>query len=145
MGAYRLPMPRATRTPPSRWTDPRHRLGIDGEAEAISFLNARGWVVLSHRFRIGRNDLDLVIRRGGLVAFVEVKTRRGDGFGPGRTAVGWRKRRTLGRLAEAWRERYGAPGDSYRFDVVEVVQTAGKAPAVEHIEDAWRLSGAWAS
>lgn len=130
-------MSRTTRTPIREWTDPRHRLGIRGELEAIRFLNSTGWIVLAHRFRIGRNDLDLVIRRGALVAFVEVKTRMSDGFGRGREAIGWRKRRTLARLAEAWRVRYGAPGDLYRFDVVEVIG-GGQSRRFEHLEDAWR-------
>jgi putative endonuclease len=134
-------MPRPIRIPVHAWTDPRHRLGLDGEQEAIAFLNATGWVVLTHRFRVGRNDLDLVARRGALVAFVEVKTRRGAGYGTGREAIGWRKRRALGRLAEVWRLRYGAPGDSYRFDVVEVVRGEGEGSQVVHIEDAWRLEG----
>ena len=131
-------MPRPVAVPVSRWTDPRHRLGFRGEEAAIGFLTAEGWIVLAHRFRVGRNDLDLVIRRGGLVAFVEVKTRTGPAYGPGRQTIGWRKRRALGRVAEAWRERYGAPGDTYRFDVVEVVREDGET-RVEHIADAWRL------
>jgi putative endonuclease len=132
-------MSRSIRTPIREWTDPRHLLGLDGEEEAIAFLNAAGWVVLAHRFRVGHNDLDLVIRRGGLVAFVEVKTRRGEGFGTGREAIGWRKRQALHRVAEVWRMRYGAPGDSYRFDVVEVVRGGMGGSRIEHIEDAWRL------
>jgi putative endonuclease len=131
-------MPRRPSTPPQTWADPRHQLGFDGEQAAIRFLNASGYVVLAHRFRVGRNDLDLVIRRGALVAFVEVKTRTGAGYGAGREAIGWRKRQALGRVAEVWRLRYGAPGDIYRFDVVEIVRT-GRATRVNHIEDAWRL------
>jgi putative endonuclease len=132
-------MPRRPSTPVQTWTDPRHQLGFDGEQAAIGYLNAAGYVVLAHRFRVGRNDLDLVIRRGALVAFVEVKTRTGAGYGPGREAIGWRKRQALGRVAEVWRLRYGAPGDTYRFDVVEVVPTRGGGSRVNHIEDAWRL------
>jgi hypothetical protein len=33
----------------------------------------------------------------------------------------------------------GAPGDTYRFDVVEVVPTSRGGARVNHIEDAWRL------
>lgn len=133
-------MSRRTSVPADRWTDPRHRLGLDGEAEAIDYLVAEGWQVLAHRFRVGRNDLDLVARRGSLVAFIEVKTRRGDGFGQGREAVGWRKRLALGRVAEVWRLRYGLPEDVFRFDVVEIVHTSAGESHIQHLEDAWRLS-----
>lgn len=132
-------MPRPHPTAAQTWTDPRHQLGFDGEQAAIGYLNGAGYIVLAHRFRVGRNDLDLVIRRGALVAFVEVKTRTGAGYGPGREAIGWRKRQALGRVAEVWRLRYGAPGDIYRFDVVEVVWTGREEVRVEHIVDAWRL------
>ncbi len=131
-------MPRHHAPSPDTWTDPRHRLGLSGEEDAIGYLLAGGWQVEAHRFRVGRNDLDLVARRGTLVAFIEVKTRRGGEMGPGRLAVGWRKRRTLERVAEVWRLRYGRPGDVYRFDVIEVVPQTDDASRIEHLEDAWR-------
>lgn len=135
-------MPRPTRTPSAAWKDPRHRLGLAGEEAAIEYLAARGWVIEAHRFRVGRHELDLIARRGTLVAFVEVKTRLGDGYGAGREAIGWRKRRALGLVAEAWRLRHGRPGDTYRFDVLEVQPGRGRrggTPGVVHLEDAWRL------
>jgi putative endonuclease len=132
-------MARSIRIPVDRWTDPRHRLGLEGEQAAIRHLADRGWSIEAHRFRVGRQELDLVARRGTLVAFVEVKTRRGEGFGAGREAIGWRKRQALGRAAEAWRLRHGRPGDVYRFDVVEVGRGAGGKGRLVHVEDAWRL------
>jgi putative endonuclease len=133
-------MPPPSRIPSRDWTDPRHLLGLAGEESAIAFLSAHGWSVEAHRFRLGHIELDLVVRRGALVAFVEVKTRRGGAFGPGREAIGWRKRLALSRVAEAWRHRYGRPGDVYRFDVIEVVPRRDGQPVVVHVEDAWRLN-----
>lgn len=104
----------------------------------MAWLGQRGWEIEAHRFRMGRFELDLVVRRGSLVAFVEVKTRRGTGFGVGREAVGWRKRQAIACAAEAWRQRHGKPGDTYRFDVVEVDTQGGGR--LEHIEDAWRIA-----
>lgn len=130
-------MPRSVSPPTFR--DPRHQLGLAGEEAAIRWFQRRGWTLEAHRFRLGHNDLDLVIRKGSLVAFVEVKTRGGTGFGAGREAIGWRKRRTLARVAEVWRLRHGRPEDSYRFDVVEVQEVHGGPALVTHLEDAWRL------
>ena len=105
----------------------------------IGFLTSQGWTVEAHRFRVGRHELDLVARRGRLVAFVEVKTRRGGRFGEGREAIGWRKRAALSGVAEAWRQRHGRQDDLYRFDVVEVrARASGAPPEVIHLEDAWR-------
>jgi putative endonuclease len=132
-------MARSSRIPAAAWTDARHRLGLAGEEAAMRHLTGAGWSVEAHRFRLGRHELDLVIRRGNQVAFVEVKTRRGQDYGAGRQAIGWRKRQALGRVAEAWRLRHGQPEDAYRFDVIEVTPRPGRTPAIQHLEDAWRL------
>jgi putative endonuclease len=108
---------------------------------AIGYLTAQGWCILAHRFRLGRHDLDLVMRRDDLIAFVEVKTRQGTGFGLGAEAVGWRKRRTLSQLAEVWRARHGGPGEVYRFDLVEVRLFPNKEVEIIHLPDAWRGPG----
>jgi putative endonuclease len=133
-------MARRPTVPPDRWSDPRHRLGLAGEKGAIAYLVAGGWEILAHRFRVGRNDIDLIARHGALVAFIEVKTRCGTGYGLGREAIGWRKRQAIGRVAEVWRLRCGLPGDVYRFDLLEILHESGRGPRIVHIEDAWRLS-----
>jgi putative endonuclease len=128
---------RHTPIPIERWTDPRHVRGAEGEARAAAWLAERGWEVLATRFRVGRHDLDLVARRDGLVAFVEVKTRSPSRVGDGREAVGWRKQRLIARLAHVWQARYGRPGDRYRFDVITVA--ADPWGGVVHLPDAWRI------
>lgn len=101
-------------------------------------LRSRGWTVEAHRFRLGRLEVDLVVRRGSLVAFVEVKSRRGDGFGAPAEAVTWAKRREIIRVARAWMDRRGRPGDVYRFDVISVRQDRIPGSRIEHLEDAFR-------
>ncbi len=116
--------------------DPRQLLGALGERIAERWLRARGWTVLARRFRSGHRDLDLVVRQGRQVAFVEVKARRDRRFGDPAGAVGWRKRRELTRSAQVWIDRCGRPGDAYRFDVVAVL--VGRDGArVRHVEDAF--------
>jgi len=124
--------------PVSQWTDARHVLGHDGEGAAMTFLRRRGWRVEAHRFRLGHHDLDLVIRRGSLVAFVEVKTRRSRRFGTALEALGPRQRRALARVAQVWIERHGRPDDEYRFDLLAVDLPTWGGPRVTHVEDAWR-------
>ena len=105
----------------------------------MEFLISRGWELEAHRFRLGRHDLDLVMRRGDLIAFVEVKTRRSVVCGVAVESVSAFKRRILGRVATLWRVRYGRAGDTYRFDVVAVEDRGGGRLVVEQVEDAWRL------
>src|SRR5919106_6154405 len=66
---------------PQQWTDERQQRGLAGEQQAIRYLESRGWTIVAHRFRAGRAEIDVVARRGHLVAFVEVKVRRGGGVG----------------------------------------------------------------
>jgi putative endonuclease len=125
--------------PFSQWEDRRQRRGLRGELAAMEVLTSRGWEIEAHRFRHGRHDLDLVIRRDDLIAFVEVKTRRSASCGSPLEAVSQLKRRILGRAATLWRLRYGRPGDRYRFDVVTVLDRGRGCFEVEQVPDAWRL------
>jgi putative endonuclease len=125
------------RIPVREWTDARHVRGFAGERLVLRALERAGWIMEAHRFRAGRHDIDLVARRGDLVAFVEVKTRSGKALGHPEEAIGWRKRRALAWAATIWAARYGRPGDRYRFDVVSVILGGGD-PQIRHLADAWR-------
>lgn len=116
--------------------DDPQAFGLLGERVAARWLQRAGWRILARRFRSGRRDIDLVAERGGMVAFVEVKTRRGVSFGGPLEAVGWRKRRELDRSARVWVSRFGAPGLAYRFDVVGVVMN-GRTVRLRHVEGAF--------
>jgi putative endonuclease len=128
----------ALKSDPDDWTDPRHRRGVQGEQEAASFLESRGWEILAHRFRMGRLEIDLIARRGRLVSFIEVKTRRGEAFGTPFQAVTWGKQREIVRVARAWMDRHGTSGDIYRFDVVGVMHGPHGVATIQHLEDAFR-------
>lgn len=114
-------------------------LGIAGEALAAQWLEQHGWTLVSRRFRNGHRDLDLVARRDGVVAFVEVKARRGSEFGDPVEAVDWRKRRELIRSAHVWMDRFGRPTDSYRFDVIGVL-VEGARVRIRHVQNAFAVA-----
>lgn len=129
-----------TRTPKpvADWTDDRHRLGHAGEEAAVTHLEALGWRIEARRFRLGHHDIDLIVRRGTLVAFVEVKTRASRRFGTPLEGLGFRQRRAQTRVAQVWMERHGRAGDTFRFDLVAVDLTRPPDERVTRIEDAWR-------
>lgn len=58
--------------------------------------------MLGANVRAGGNELDLIVRRGGVVRFVEVKERTRGGFGGASGAVGPEKQRRVRRAAEAY-------------------------------------------
>ena len=125
--------------PTEEWEDQRQVLGLQGEREAMAYLISCGYEVEDHRHRLGRHDIDLIVRRGNLVAFIEVKTRRGHAYGTPLEAVGRRKQRTIAKVADLWRIRFGRPSDVYRFDLVAVDEGPHGKFSIQHVEDAWRL------
>lgn len=129
--------------PTAEWEDERQLLGLRGEQIAIAFLTSCGWSIEAHRFKLGRHDVDLVIRKGNMVAFVEVKTRRSNRCGTALESVSRRKQADIARVASVWVLRQGKPNDEYRFDVVAIQDSPGGQPIIEHVPDAWRLRGRW--
>lgn len=125
-----------------------HERGRHGEAIAAQHLEERGWEILARNWRAGHREIDLVIRRENIVAFVEVKTRMGGRAGDPLEAVTRKKRREVEGAARRWileqgevhgRRVAGATPnqDRYRFDAVSVELRPGCAPRVRHLPDAW--------
>ena len=105
--------------------------GRRGERVAGWWLRLKGWRILDRRVRTAAGEVDLVARRGNLVAFVEVKARATAAeldF-----AIDERRLARVAAAAEMLMPRYAGPGDDIRIDVVQV------APGVRprHIENAW--------
>ena len=124
------------RTPGS--ADPRARLGRLGEAAAESTLRRAGFTVLERRYRLRTGELDLIAEHDGVVVFVEVKTRRGSGYGRPAEAVTPAQQRRLARAALGYLQRKGWLDRPCRFDVVEVFAAGSAVARVRHIEDAFR-------
>jgi len=123
----------APRTPEQRHAADQR--GRQGEAEAAMFLAHHGWRILAERVKTKRGEIDLVAKKAGIVAFVEVK---------------WRARaadladaideRRLARVAAAvemvWQD-YACEGEDIRIDVI--LLAPGRKPT--HIQNAWMPFG----
>jgi putative endonuclease len=91
------------------------------ERRAARWYRLRGWRILGANVWAGGNEVDLIARRGRQLRFVEVKEKRGPGFGSGFEAVTDEKRRRVRRAAEAWlASRPDLVGLRIGFDVVAV-------------------------
>jgi putative endonuclease len=73
-----------------------------GERRAAWWYRLRGWRVLGANVRAGGNELDLIVRRGDVLRFVEVKERTRSGYGGASGAVGAEKQRRVRRAAQAY-------------------------------------------
>lgn len=120
----------------------RHNdFGTAAESCAARLLESRGWRILHRNWRWRHKEIDLVVRRGDLVAFVEVRARRTARYGHPLQTIGARKRREIEAAAAVWIARHGRPGERYRFDAIAVLDETGTGAAdarLDHVEDAWR-------
>jgi len=116
--------------------DARMDLGRAGEDAAERLYRKSGFQVLERNYRCTAGEIDLVVRRGPLIVFCEVKARRTDRWGEPSEAVHHGKQARLRRLAAVWlSDRRPGPVD-IRFDVVSVIVRRGRVE-VRHIEDAF--------
>lgn len=117
-------------------TDDRRRAwryGWLGETLAAAMLVAKGYRVLARRWRTAAGEIDIIARRGGVLAFVEVKARRDAASAI--AAIGPRQRRRIERAAGAFvGRRPELAGLDWRFDVMLV--TPWGLP--RHLKNAWR-------
>jgi len=108
------------------------RSGREGERRAALWLRAKGWRILADRVKTPRGEIDLIARRGSLVAFVEVKYRRNkvdldhaiDEYRLARVAA----------AVECIAHDYAGEGDDIRIDVI--LLAPGSLP--RHIANAWQ-------
>ncbi|MDP0490752.1 MAG: YraN family protein [Verrucomicrobiota bacterium JB023] len=112
-------------------------IGQRGERIAAEFIWARKGKVLYRNFRApGGGEVDLVVREGKVLCFVEVKTRtkrRGRPI----EAVDKAKQELIERGAREWLKLLGRRDLPWRFDVVEVILEEGLRPDVTWVKDAF--------
>jgi putative endonuclease len=93
------------------------RTGLSAEARAAAYLMAKGYRILARRFRTRYGEIDLVVRRRNLVAFVEVKARAS--LDEAAYAVTPRQQRRIIDAAQAWLMAHPEHADfELRFDVM---------------------------
>lgn len=104
-------------------------LGRNAEAAVADFLFADGFALLGRNVRLGPLELDIVARKGPLVAVVEVRARRaGSWLGAFASVTAIKRTRVRRATARLWRERLAAiPGvDRVRIDVAAVAFSGGQ-------------------
>ncbi|MEH6716791.1 YraN family protein [Parasphingorhabdus flavimaris] len=92
--------------------------GRQAEKTAARFLRLKGWRILDERVRTPRGEVDLVAKRGGLVAFVEVKARtRLEDL---EQAIDLNRLRRVADAVEILYPQYCTRGEDARIDVILV-------------------------
>jgi putative endonuclease len=97
-----------------------YRHGLRAELAAASLLLAKGYRILARRYKTPLGEIDLVVRRGRTIAFVEVKARAlsADAL----DSVGRGAEDRIVGAADLWLARHpAASGLDLRYDMVLVV------------------------
>lgn len=110
----------------------RRAFGNAGEDAACVYLKKHGWTVLDRNVRRGRGEIDIIAKKRGVTAFIEVKRRSGTGFGQPAEAVNIEKQRRIAHAAAIYVQENGLADTELRFDVIEILPGE-----LRHIESAF--------
>jgi putative endonuclease len=117
----------------------RRTVGNAGEDAAVQYLLRRGYHILQRNYRCRFGEIDLIARDGGTLAFVEVKTRRSQRYGPPASAVTFVKQRHLIKASQMYMTQMNKADELCRFDVVTIEMDA-HGMRIELIKDAFQPS-----
>ena len=73
-----------------------------GERRAARYYRLRGWRVVGANVRVGRDEIDLILRRGRRLVFVEVKEKTGERYGLPLEMIDRRKLDLIARGTRRW-------------------------------------------
>lgn len=110
----------------------RRQFGNVGEDAACAYLVKKGWRIVERNLRRGRNEIDIIARRRGVLAFIEVKRRSSLGYGRPAEAVNLEKQRHIAQAAALYMQENGLSEANIRFDVIEILPEE-----LRHIEAAF--------
>jgi putative endonuclease len=110
-----------------------YRHGHLAEAAAAALLFAKGYRLLARRYRTPLGEIDLVMKRGRVIAFVEVKARAFER--DALESVGRGAERRMVDAVDLWLAKHpAAAGYDLRYDMVLV----GPWRLPRHLPDAFR-------
>jgi len=120
----------------------KDRVGHAGEAAALAFLRSEGMEILARDWRSTLGQIDIVAQDGEELVLVEVKARRGTGFGLPEEAVDGRKRAKLRALLELYRAQAKRREQPCRIDVLGLIlDDKLQVSRTEHIKNAVQDEG----
>lgn len=109
--------------------------GREGESLAASYLERQDYLILERNYRHHHAEIDLIARKGKMLIFAEVKTRKNLSYGLPEEFVSYTKAKLIMRVAEHYIFAKNWQYD-VRFDIIAVTIN-GNNVEVKHIEDAF--------
>jgi putative endonuclease len=111
----------------------RQAVGRWGEDVAAEYLKGLGYEVVDRNVRTPFGEIDLVVRRGEFLFFVEVKTRTNRSFGLPEDSVNLRKQSHMLAAAEHYAGEHGV--DNWQLDVIAIEGHPGGHADILHLEN----------
>ena len=116
----------------------RQRLGRTAEDAAAAYLMAHGHELILRNYRRRMGELDLIVRRGEVLAIVEVRTRSSEAYGGAAASIDAAKRRRIIRASRALLQQHAELARLHvRFDVIVVSDAGAERPRIEWIQHAF--------
>jgi putative endonuclease len=116
----------------------KKELGKKGEEVALRFLKKNGYRILERNYVCKLGEIDIIAKEKDTLAFIEVKTRTSNLFGPPQLAVTSLKQMQLSKAALYFLKEKRLGEVKARFDVVAIV-LGQKGEEIELIKDAFDL------
>ena len=112
-----------------------NNVGKQGEDLAAHYLLEKGFEILERNWRFEKKEIDIIARKGNIVAIVEVKTRSTAYFGRPEEFVTKAKQKFLVHAADAYAQLLDFDAE-IRYDIVAIVLNSNHTE-INHIEDAF--------
>jgi putative endonuclease len=110
------------------------KIGRWGEQVAAEYLQNQGYELVDRNVRTPYGEIDLILKRGEIMVFVEVKTRTSAGFGYPEESITPRKQQHMFDSAEHYAQEKRL--EHWRIDAISVEgKPSGKIPKITHFED----------
>jgi len=119
----------------------RLSLGERGETAACGFLKGHGYEILEKNYKCKLGEIDVIARRRGRIAFIEIKTRTSTQFGLPQEAVGLQKQEKIFKIAQWYLKEKKISESPIAFDVVAILWKEGQSPEIGLIADAFEKEG----
>lgn len=109
--------------------------GDIGEGLATNYFSRLGYTIKERNWRFGHCEIDLILERGYVIIFAEVKLRQNNYFGNPEGFVTSSKISKICKAAEAYLKHYPFERE-YRFDIISILKS-GPSSQLLHIEEAF--------
>jgi putative endonuclease len=110
--------------------------GTNAEILVLEFLKQQGLTELTRNFRARTGEIDLIMLEKSIIVFVEVRSRKNNRFMDPVETIDNRKVQKILRTSRLYLQRYPAPFDSCRFDIVTLTGNIS-APRLDWIKNAF--------